>query len=163
MYLHHLNLLTYVKISRAWVKKKGKDSRTWKLRLQNSHENWMPLMSKLVSAFLSWKYTPSPVSAASAVPASAWDFSIEAADIHTGRSTAQIYQREDVESVAEAIALNGYLPTSPESPSFAISFKSLELFHCIRIRKPLFSIEAYAKVFCDLHGVCLSIHITAVS
>jgi hypothetical protein len=110
-------------------------------------------MSSLVSAFLSWKYTPSPSSDTASVPDSAWDFNIEVVDIHSGKSVMPIRRGVGIGSVAEALALNGFLPTSPESPTSAISFKTLELFRCIRIRKPSFSVEAYAKVFCDLHGV----------
>jgi hypothetical protein len=152
---------SYAVNSRKRVKQKGKDSRTWRLRLKHLQENWEPLMSKLASGYLSWKYEPRPpmpTSDSPTVPPSPWDFSIEVADIYTVQTTAQIHRSAEVESTAEALVLNGYLPTTPESPSFAVSLKTLELFRCIRIRKPSFSIEAFAKVLCDLYGVRLSVY-----
>lgn len=118
-------------------------------------------MGKLVSGYLSWKYEPCPPAPAS--DSSPYDFSIEVADIYTVQTIAQIPRSAEVESIAEALVLNGYLPTSPESPSFAVSIKTLELFRCIRLRKPSFSIEAFAKVLCDLYGVRLLVYYIAAS
>jgi hypothetical protein len=110
-------------------------------------------MGRLVSGYLSWKYKLHPPVPAPDSPTSPWDFSINVIDIYTVRTTAKIRRSAEIESIAEALVLNGYLPTSPESPTLAVSLKTLELFRRIRIRKPSFSIEAFAKVLCDLYGV----------
>jgi hypothetical protein len=122
-------------------------------------------MSKLVSGYLSWKYAPSPLAvnspsvlphAPASTPASPWDFSMPVINLYTLETTAYIHRGAEVESVAEALVLNGYLPTTPESPSLAVSLKTLELLRCIRIRKPSLSIQAFAKVISDQYGVCIS-------
>ena len=64
-----------------------------------------------------------------------------------------IHRRSDEHPIAEALVLNGYLGTSPQSPSLAVSLKSLDLYHRIRLRKPSFSCEAFTKVVCDLYAV----------
>ncbi|KAI9069496.1 hypothetical protein FKP32DRAFT_1608414 [Trametes sanguinea] len=52
-----------------------------------------------------------------------------------------------------ALAEQGYLATSPASPSLAITFNTLEHFRLLRLRKPSFSIEAFAKVLCDSYAL----------
>ncbi|KAH7904203.1 hypothetical protein BJ138DRAFT_1239965, partial [Hygrophoropsis aurantiaca] len=39
------------------------------------------------------------------------------------------------------------------TPSLAFSLPTLELYRRIRLRKPSFSVEAFAKVLCDLYGI----------
>ena len=58
-------------------------------------------------------------------------------------------------SISPAIDLmrNGYVAKTPENPSSAVSIKTLELFHRLRLRKPSFSAEALAKVICDYYRV----------
>jgi hypothetical protein len=55
--------------------------------------------------------------------------------------------------VASALVRHGVIPCSPISPSVAISIDALELYRVARLRNPHFSIQAYVKSICDLHGV----------
>ena len=48
---------------------------------------------------------------------------------------------------------NGLLGCTPTSPEFAITFQCLELYHQLWRRQSSFSIQAYTKVLCVLHGV----------
>ncbi|EMD33855.1 hypothetical protein CERSUDRAFT_55723, partial [Gelatoporia subvermispora B] len=80
-------------------------------------------------------------------------FTIDVVDMYTMDSTTHISRTEDSRSVAEALAQHGYLATSPTNPSLAISFKTLELFRRLRLRKPSFSVEAFTKVVCDFYAI----------
>ncbi|KAH9910768.1 uncharacterized protein BXZ73DRAFT_108540 [Epithele typhae] len=48
----------------------------------------------------------------------------------------------------EALAARGYLATTPSQPELAMSFDTLELFRTIKLFKPSFSTEAFAKMAC---------------
>ncbi|OSC99715.1 hypothetical protein PYCCODRAFT_1372708 [Trametes coccinea BRFM310] len=81
-----------------------------------------------------------------------YDFDIDVVDIYTLSRRASI--RRDVHQTAVlALAQHGYMATSPISPSLAISFKTLELFRRLRLRKASFSVEAFAKVVCDFYAL----------
>ncbi|KAI0674307.1 hypothetical protein C8Q78DRAFT_1014194 [Trametes maxima] len=58
-------------------------------------------------------------------------------------------QRDAAETAVIAMARQGYLATTPISPTLAITFNTLEHFRLLRLRKPSFSLEAFAKVLCD--------------
>jgi len=55
--------------------------------------------------------------------------------------------------MASALIHYGIIPCSPISPSVAISIDALELYCVARLCNPHFSIQAYVKSICDLHGV----------
>ena len=80
------------------------------------------------------------------------DITIDVLDIYT-LTIKKTFARGDHQRTPVAIAESGYVAVSPISPSLAISFKTLELFHRLRRRKPSYSIEAFTKTICDLYGV----------
>ncbi|KAG6876879.1 hypothetical protein C0993_012378 [Termitomyces sp. T159_Od127] len=80
-----------------------------------------------------------------------YDYSISVVDIFTLDKCAIIHQAESTKSISIALVQQGYLRTTPESPSLAMSLCTLELYYRIRRRKPSFSIEAFAKVLCDFY------------
>jgi len=65
-----------------------------------------------------------------------------------------IHQLPD-ELANASLAHAGFLGCMPTTPSVAISFKCLELYHQLRHCQSSFSIQAYAKVLCALHDVSL--------
>lgn len=73
-------------------------------------------------------------------------------DLYTLVSTATISRTADM-TTGQALVLNGYLATSPVNPSVAVDIKTLELFRRLRAHKASFSVEAFAKVLCDLYMV----------
>lgn len=79
-------------------------------------------------------------------------FRIEVIDIYTLDDIVSIPYAES-QTPSNALAASGYLGTSSVSPSLAISFKTLELFRRLRLRKASFSMEAFAKVVCDYYNV----------
>ncbi|PCH42011.1 hypothetical protein WOLCODRAFT_119817 [Wolfiporia cocos MD-104 SS10] len=67
--------------------------------------------------------------------------------------SAVISRDSDSQSVTVALVINGYLGTTPISPSLAISLRSLELLYTIRLFKASFSIESFGKLMCHLYKV----------
>lgn len=149
-----------------------KDKRTWSLRLQRLQENWASVSETLSRAYLRWAYPTvfdnkhplpasqhpepldlDPLSTAEPSPPISFDFEIDVIDIYTLQSTAIIRCEASVLTVSEALVLSGYVGASPLSPTIAMSLSTLELYRRIRLRKPSFSIEAFAKVICDLYNV----------
>ncbi|EIW74685.1 hypothetical protein CONPUDRAFT_159976 [Coniophora puteana RWD-64-598 SS2] len=78
------------------------------------------------------------------------DFDISVVDIYTLSSIAHV-PRLGTERTAEALVSAGYLGATPEKPTIAFSLPTLELFRRLRLRKPSFSVEAFAKVICDFY------------
>jgi hypothetical protein len=59
---------------------------------------------------------------------------------------------------AVALMNHGLLSNVPLQPSFALSLTTLELYRRLRLQKPSFSVEAFAKVVCDLYMVGWNFH-----
>jgi hypothetical protein len=153
------------------------DTRTWRQRLERQQSNWNAIFPSLTAAFLQWKYptttlaphpptgscdtpeahapplpTDSPSPHAIDVDPISYDFTIDCVDLYT-LSTSIHVPRTASMTAAEALMVQGYLVTSPVDPTLAISLKTLELFRRLRCRKASLSVEAYAKVLCDLYAV----------
>ncbi len=64
-----------------------------------------------------------------------------------------LFRRDAHQITVVALAEGGYLAASPVSPTLAISFRTLEYFRQLRLRKASYSVEAFAKVLSDLYGV----------
>ncbi|EIW53126.1 uncharacterized protein TRAVEDRAFT_81512, partial [Trametes versicolor FP-101664 SS1] len=77
---------------------------------------------------------------------------IDVVDMYTLARTAHI-RREATDTTVIALAEQGYLAASPVSPTLAITFNTLEHFRLLRLRKPSFSVEAFAKVLCDSYAL----------
>ncbi|KAG1871810.1 hypothetical protein DFJ58DRAFT_713769 [Suillus subalutaceus] len=54
--------------------------------------------------------------------------------------------------VTSALVRHGIIPCSPISPSVTISIDALELYRVAWLWNPHFSIQAFVKSICDLHG-----------
>lgn len=143
------------------------ERRTWKQRLTRARQNWEPVLPSLVELYMSWRHLTAvtrptspmvvePSSPPSDIPPPGdFTFPIEVFDVYTLEASATIpCSAEDLP--VQALVKSGYLGNSPATPSLAISFRTLDLFRCIRSRKSSFSVEAFAKVVCDLYGVSLS-------
>ncbi|OBZ77055.1 hypothetical protein A0H81_02986 [Grifola frondosa] len=135
-------------IGSRWKNRWYKDARTWRQRIQNFHDNWQPLIPSLINAYLAWKYRPSAPTVPPTTAPSSYDFEIDVLDFYSTAPTAYISRTADSTSAAEALLLNGYMSATPISPNFAVSLPTLELFHCLRLFKPSFSTEAFAKLLC---------------
>ncbi|KAJ3872118.1 hypothetical protein F5051DRAFT_445496 [Lentinula edodes] len=116
--------------------RKYKDSRTW-----GQH------------SYTGWKYK----SYAPLTPDPEYEFSISVVDIYTLECSTRITRDENTNS-SKALVQAGYLGTSPEQPSLAVSLRTLELFYTLRLFKPNLSVEAFAKSICYLYSVHASCH-----
>jgi hypothetical protein len=85
-------------------------------------------------------------------PPNDFNFSLEVLDIYTLETSVAV-PCSDRELPIQALMKSGYLGNTPTTPSLAISLKTLELFRRIQLRKSSFSIEAFAKVICDVYSV----------
>ena len=83
---------------------------------------------------------------------SSYDFSIATIDIHTLQRNRNICRTSDMKT-AVALMNHGLLSNVPLLPSLALSLTTLELYRRLWLRKPSFSVEAFAKVVCDLYMV----------
>ncbi|KAF9242903.1 hypothetical protein BU15DRAFT_86685 [Melanogaster broomeanus] len=128
------------------------DHHTWRHRLQRVQANWTPLLSTLVESFLNFQRGQRPSSPPSnAEEEASYDFTIPCINIYTVATEVTISRSATVSNPVEALVLNGYLSSTPHSPTIAVSFSTLELYHRLRLRKPSFSVEAFAKVICDIY------------
>lgn len=147
-----VDLRDFIGVNKWHGRRKYRDTRTWKQRIQRFNDAWASIINELVDEYISWKYSsePSPGSPNS------WEFSIRVIDIYTLTRQTTIYRNSETKATS-ALVRAGYLPGSPESPSVAVSLRTLELLYTIRLFKPNFSIEAFAKTVCHLHSVCNSL------
>lgn len=107
---------------------------------------------------------PSTSVPSNSTPPSNFDFTLEALDIYTLEKTVRVPCSSE-ETPIQALVKCGYLGNTPITPTLAVSIQTLELFRRLRLRKSSFSVEAFAKVICDLysvsHGVLPTLSISA--
>ncbi|KAG6874966.1 hypothetical protein C0992_005766, partial [Termitomyces sp. T32_za158] len=82
-----------------------------------------------------------------------YDFTIDVVDIFTLNTQVTICQATTSNSVAKSLVCQGYLGATPDQPTIALSLWTLNLFLKIKKRKPSFSVDAFAKVLCDVYSV----------
>ncbi|KAG6895202.1 hypothetical protein C0992_002602 [Termitomyces sp. T32_za158] len=128
------------------------DGRTWHQRIQRMQQNWEPLMEDLADAYLAWKY-PTDASTPESDFVPEYDYTMTSVDLYTLEMHITVHCTEASTSLAADIVRHGYLGATPESPSIALSLRTLELYHRIRRRKPSFGIEAFTKVLSDLYMI----------
>ena len=121
-----------------------------------------PLIPALAKAYLWWQYPsdhhddPPVKEMPSSTPNASLDFSISIVDLYSLKTSADILRSAESKSPSEALALSGYIWNSPINPSLAVSIRTLELYQRICLRKASFSVEAFAKVICDMYSVSSS-------
>ncbi len=86
---------------------------------------------------------------------------IDVLDIYSTATSARIPRT--TKSLTEDLVLAGYLGMLPLHPELAISFKTLELFRCLKLFKPSFSTEAFTELICYLYYVGLCSHACLVT
>jgi hypothetical protein len=105
----------------------------WKHHHDRLQDHWVQLIEPLSSAYLSWQ-NPDCQSLPAELPAAAtttssWNFHINVIDIYTLKTQALIVCDGDSNSITKALACNSYLLSTPETPSIAISFRTLKLYY----------------------------------
>lgn len=147
-----VDLRDFIGITKWHGRRKYKDTRTWKQRIHRFNQAWASILDELVTEYVGWKYNSNTQSQPTS---NGWEFSIQVIDIHSLSCEATIYRDSETKATS-ALVQAGYLPASPESPSIAVSLRTLELFYAARLFKPNFSVEAFAKTVCHLRSVRIS-------
>ncbi|KAH9910445.1 uncharacterized protein BXZ73DRAFT_108989 [Epithele typhae] len=125
------------------LNRKPADIRKWRQRLQVAHKKWTDLLPSITDAYLHWKHCGGSTSQ----EPSEYDFDIEVIDIDSLSDSVRV-PREADQTTSEALICSGYLGITPEQPGMAIALKTLEWLRIIRLVKPSFSMEAFAKLAC---------------
>ena len=127
------------------------DTRTWGGRRQRELHAWDSIIERMADAYVQWKFVSS---ANPSVSDDRYPYSLTVLDIFTMEKQLTIYQPPGDNPVPVNLALHGFLAKTPSLPNIAIGFRTLELFHRIRLRKASMSVEAFTRVICDYYEVC---------
>ncbi len=133
--------------------RKRKDARSWKQWLDNQDTAWTDMIPHIVQAYMQWHYGTAASVDPEALPATT---EIDILNFYSTATSVHIPQTKN--SLTEDLVSARYLGTLPLYPSLAVSFKTLELFRCLKLFKPSFSTEAFTKLLCYLYYVSLSYH-----
>ncbi|KAK7683800.1 hypothetical protein QCA50_013176 [Cerrena zonata] len=155
-----------------WARgQRSRHPRSWRLHWQQEMGAWNPLIEPMADAYIKWKYgqstrtrptSPStcdtPASSPSPVPPSREEESSQAYtllvyELFSMETSYTVLRPPTSTSAAVDFAEHGFLVKTPVLPSVAIGFRTLELFHRIRSRKALMSIEAFTRVICDYYMI----------
>ncbi|KAG6883355.1 hypothetical protein C0993_006607 [Termitomyces sp. T159_Od127] len=89
-------------------------------------------MDDLADAYLVWKHLTNEPTTTELDIVPKYDFIIHVVDIYMLHTDATIHFTESSKFVAVALVLQGYLGTTPEQPSIAMSLQTLKLYYRIR-------------------------------
>ncbi|KAH9846255.1 hypothetical protein C2E23DRAFT_872456 [Lenzites betulinus] len=137
----------FIQFSKSY--RKAKDGRTWRQRTERLAAHWALLLPSLVEGYLAWRHPSPPAPLKSSID-NEYDLEMKVYDIYKLVPTVTV-SLATATTAAEALILEGYLVVSPVKPSYAVSLQTLELLRCIRLFKPSFSIEAFAKLVCHYY------------
>ena len=107
----------------------------------------------MADAYIQWNFVSK---LGPSVSDNRYPYSLTVLDIFTMEQQLTIYQPPGDNPVPVNLALHGFLAKTPSLPTIAIGFRTLELFHRIRLRKASMSVEAFTRVICDYYNVCCS-------
>ena len=140
-------------------------TQTWKARRQQEFDGWNSIIEPLTDAYLSWKRidpepsdVPSTPTAPTTVvpsepPVEDVPLTVTVLEVFTLQKSLTIRRPASSTSAPVDLASHGFLAKTPTFPEVAVGFRTLELFHRIRLRKPSLSVEAFTKVLCDYYEV----------
>ncbi|KAK7690568.1 hypothetical protein QCA50_005666 [Cerrena zonata] len=128
------------------------DTRTWKERRTRELQAWNPLIEPLVESYMEWKYAPQPEIPDHDID-QRYPYHINVVEIFTMKEDITIHQRPTSTCVAVDLARHGYLAKTPFKPQVAVGFRTLEIFHRVRLRKASLSVEAFTRVICDYYDI----------
>jgi hypothetical protein len=153
-----------------WNGRSYRQIKSWKHRVVRQQEAWGKLLEDLTTEYLRWRWPgdrgnilntseprvdPSATIAddAHAVPTQGYAYTVDIFDIFSLSHQVTVHRHADSTSPALDLMRSGYLAKSPTRPTIAVAVSTLELLYRLRQRKPLYSIEAFAKVVCDYYKV----------
>lgn len=111
----------------------------------------------MTSAYLRWKYgtkaAPAGLPSVANTRPEEYHYNIYVLDVHLLPTIVRIKPSTESSSGAGGLVEHGVIGVSPKHPSLAVSIATLELYRKIRLRKPSFSVESFAKLVCDYYKV----------
>ncbi|KAG0703735.1 hypothetical protein DFH29DRAFT_1040613 [Suillus ampliporus] len=138
----------------ACIQGKRHHQRAPRTRLHRNHQMyaaWHSQMPSLIDAYLRWKHDDPNEVGADQPQVSALTFHVSTIDI-TFHTNVKVVSQGHEELANVSFLKLGLLGCSPLQPTITVSLHCLKLYHQIRRRKPLFSIQAMVKVLCALHN-----------
>ncbi|KAF8164965.1 hypothetical protein B0H34DRAFT_687229 [Crassisporium funariophilum] len=123
------------------------DSRTRKDRIQQRVNAWQRQIPQLAAQYLDWKQTGAPLDETSEMEAT-WVIEVMS---FTELGPCQFRHLPNVSYTNETLVRHGYLGSSPEKPTLAISIELLEIYRQLRRVCPRFSLDALARALCHIH------------
>ncbi|KAF9232688.1 hypothetical protein BU15DRAFT_90591 [Melanogaster broomeanus] len=146
-----------------WRKRKScahKDTRKRRDRVLCRTEAFNIQMHALIDSYIRWSHDQEQTNGRSAFEG------MDQADIDAGAErwkvhVVDVFRAEEVictikpndSYIASALIRQGLMPCSPISPTTAITINALELYRTAHLHSPHFSIQAFVKTLCDLHGM----------
>ena len=129
---------------------------TWKERRHQELHSWDPILEKLVDSYLSWEACRSGEShVPSTTEEGTCPYTVSVFEIFTMQTQLVVLRPDDSTSPPIDLARHGFLTKTAVKPTVAVGFRTLELFHRTRLRKPSLSVEAFMRVICDYYKVRL--------
>lgn len=130
------------------------DTRTWRDRRDREIRGWDPLIQPLADAYIAWKHGASrPLIDPTHDPR--YNYEVSVIEIFTMQQRITFSRSETSVSPPIDLAAHGFLAKTAVAPEVAVGFRTLELFHRIRLRKASMSVEAFTKVLCDYYQVLI--------
>ncbi|RPD52686.1 hypothetical protein L226DRAFT_576759 [Lentinus tigrinus ALCF2SS1-7] len=128
---------------------KRHDARTRHDRTERRTEDWELQMEELVTAYLTWQVNLSPEDGEEPTGDA---FSITVVNFF--ETCSQTFRRPTPDTKANvAMMLDGYVGTSPNTPSVALSLHVLEVYRQYHRVCPRLSIQVHVRALCHLHRV----------
>ena len=145
--------------------RRPKHFQTWRYRREQEIRGWDDLIEPLTCSYLRWKYRSPHERSSQRFESSAgqsseaeqplgYELTVAVLELFSMETDVTIFQLATSTSAPVDLAEHGFLAKSPRSPKIAVGFRTLELFHRLRLRKASFSFEAFTKVLCDYYQVC---------
>lgn len=79
------------------------------------------------------------------------EYSVQVFEIFNMEEAKTILRPPTSTSVVVDLAEHGFLGKTPIFPNVAVGFRTLELFHRLRLRKASYSVEAFTRLVCDYY------------
>ena len=148
---YRLNVIYFIFITSLKGRRRV-DRRTWQDRRRRELHGWNSILERMADAYIQWKYVSGmkPPTSSDQHP-----YTLAVFDIFTMEQELTMYQPCPDNPVPVNLALYGFLAKTPSVPTVALGFRTLELFHRIRLRKASMSVEAFTRVLCDYYEVVL--------
>lgn len=145
--------------------RRPKHFQTWRYRREQEIRGWDDLIEPLTCSYLRWKYHSPYERNSQRFESSAgqdsepaqplgYELTVAVLELFSMETDVTIFRSATSTSAPVDLAEHGFLAKSPRSPKIAVGFRTLELFHRLRLRKASLSFEAFTKVLCDYYQVC---------